>query len=96
MVKYITHIIKCHNNVLARVSTYNLHLVQLSSVSEHPVCYIIGRIDKAMEGLRIKLQTAYKASGGRKVNIISHSMGGLLVSCFMALHNDVRKIYIGD
>lgn len=53
------------------------------------------RIDKAMEGLKIKLQTAYKASGGRKVNIISHSMGGLLVSCFMSLYNDVRKIYLG-
>lgn len=75
-------------------SFHNLHLV--SSISEHPVCFIIGRIDKAMEGLKIKLQTAYKASGGRKVNIISHSMGGLLVSCFMSLYNDVRKIYLGD
>lgn len=48
-----------------------------------------GRIDKAMAGLRAKLETAYKASGGKKVNIISHSMGGLLVRCFMSMNHDV-------
>ena len=48
-----------------------------------------GRIDKAMVGLRAKLETAYKASGGKKVNIISHSMGGLLVRCFMSMNHDV-------
>ncbi|KAG8487219.1 hypothetical protein CXB51_020606 [Gossypium anomalum] len=47
------------------------------------------RIDKLMDGLKVKLETAYKASGGRKVTIISHSMGGLLVMCFMSLHNEV-------
>ncbi|KAL5566688.1 hypothetical protein UlMin_029852 [Ulmus minor] len=52
------------------------------------------RIEKSMEGLKAKLETAYKASGGRKVNIISHSMGGLLVSCFMSLHNDVFAKYV--
>ncbi|XP_062084105.1 phospholipase A(1) LCAT3 [Humulus lupulus] len=52
------------------------------------------RIDKLMEGLKVKLETAYKASGGRKVNIISHSMGGLLVSCFLSLHNDVFAKYV--
>ncbi|KAM1694776.1 hypothetical protein TB2_033303 [Malus domestica] len=52
------------------------------------------RIDKLMEGLKVKLETAYKASGGRKVNIISHSMGGLLVTCFMSLHNDVFSKYV--
>jgi poly(3-hydroxyalkanoate) synthetase len=45
--------------------------------------------DKVMVGLRAKLETAYKASGGKKVNIISHSMGGLLVSCFMSMNRDV-------
>ncbi|KAK6136376.1 hypothetical protein DH2020_029866 [Rehmannia glutinosa] len=35
---------------------------------------------------------AYKASGGRKVNIISHSMGGLLVSCFISLHDDTIEM----
>ncbi|KAM1387721.1 hypothetical protein ACFX2I_033689 [Malus domestica] len=52
------------------------------------------RIDKLMEGLKVKLETAYKASGGRKVNIISHSMGGLLVTCFMSLHKDVFSKYV--
>ncbi|CAL5403995.1 unnamed protein product [Camellia sinensis] len=52
------------------------------------------RIDKAMDGLKEKLETAYKATGGRKVNIISHSMGGLLVTCFISLHNDVFSKYV--
>lgn len=47
------------------------------------------RTEKSMNGLRERLETAFKASGGRKVNIISHSMGGLLVSCFVSLYNDV-------
>ncbi|MBA0737542.1 hypothetical protein Gogos_010999, partial [Gossypium gossypioides] len=52
------------------------------------------RIDKLMDGLKVKLETAYKASGGRKVTIISHSMGGLLVMCFMSLHNEVFSKYV--
>jgi triacylglycerol esterase/lipase EstA (alpha/beta hydrolase family) len=42
----------------------------------------------------VKLKAAHEASGGRKVNIISHSMGGMLVLCFMSLHNDVRKFIL--
>ncbi|KAF2283121.1 hypothetical protein GH714_043445 [Hevea brasiliensis] len=52
------------------------------------------RIDKLMEGLKSKLETAYEASGNRKINIISHSMGGLLVSCFMSLHADVFSKFV--
>ncbi|KAL8517893.1 hypothetical protein ACS0TY_009272 [Phlomoides rotata] len=52
------------------------------------------RIGQLMDGLKEKLQTAYKASGGRKVNIISHSMGGLLVSCFISLHSDIFTRYV--
>ncbi|XAR65807.1 Phospholipase A(1) [Bertholletia excelsa] len=52
------------------------------------------RINKSMDGLKEKLDVAYKASGGRKVNIISHSMGGLLVMCFMSLHKDVFCKYV--
>ncbi|KAL7587647.1 hypothetical protein Lser_V15G35677 [Lactuca serriola] len=52
------------------------------------------RTDQAMDGLKEKLETAYKASGGRKVNLISHSMGGLLVSCFISLHSDVFSKYV--
>ncbi|XP_042514498.1 phospholipase A(1) LCAT3 [Macadamia integrifolia] len=54
------------------------------------------RIDKAMDGLKAKLAAIYKTSGGRKVNIISHSMGGLLVSCFLSLHNDVFEKYVNN
>jgi len=53
-----------------------------------------GRIDKAMAGLRTKLETAYKTSGGKKVNLISHSMGGLLVRCFMSMNPDVFTKYV--
>lgn len=42
-----------------------------------------------MNGLHEKLKAAYKASGGRKVNLISHSMGGLLILCFISRHSDV-------
>lgn len=51
------------------------------------------RIDKAMDGLKEKLAAAFKASGGKKVNVISHSMGGLLMMCFLSLHHDVH-IYL--
>ncbi|KAM7273423.1 hypothetical protein ACFE04_028087 [Oxalis oulophora] len=52
------------------------------------------RTDKSMDDFKAKLETAYNASGGRKVNIIAHSMGGLLVSCFMSLHNDLFSKYV--
>ncbi|KAK9919215.1 hypothetical protein M0R45_027825 [Rubus argutus] len=54
------------------------------------------RIEKLMEDLKVKLETAYKASGGRKVNIISHSMGGLLVMCFLSLHHEVFLKYVSQ
>ncbi|KAL9165552.1 hypothetical protein ABFS82_06G177700 [Erythranthe guttata] len=52
------------------------------------------RIGQLMDGLKEKLEAAYKASGGRKVNIISHSMGGLLVMCFISLHCDIFTKYV--
>ncbi|MCD7456595.1 Phospholipase A(1) lcat3 [Datura stramonium] len=52
------------------------------------------RIDKTMNDLKAKLAAAYKASGGRKVDIISHSMGGLLISCFISLYSDVFSKYV--
>ncbi|XP_057435812.1 phospholipase A(1) LCAT3 isoform X2 [Lotus japonicus] len=52
------------------------------------------RIDKLLDGLKHKLETAYKASGGRKVNIISHSMGGVLILSFMTLHKDLFSKYV--
>ncbi|CAA6667808.1 unnamed protein product [Spirodela intermedia] len=47
-----------------------------------------------ISALKEKLITAYKASGGKKVEIISHSMGGLLVRCFLSLHKDVFEKYV--
>ncbi|KAL8122434.1 hypothetical protein AgCh_018963 [Apium graveolens] len=52
------------------------------------------RIGKTMDDLKEKLETAYKASGGRKVNLITHSMGGLLVMCFISLHNEIFSKYV--
>jgi pimeloyl-ACP methyl ester carboxylesterase len=52
------------------------------------------RIDLLILGLKKKLETAYKRSGGRKVTIISHSMGGLMVSCFMYLHPEAFSKYV--
>ncbi|MED6208346.1 Phospholipase A(1) lcat3 [Stylosanthes scabra] len=52
------------------------------------------RIAKLMEGLKAKLETAYKASGGRKVNLISHSMGGIMILCFLSLHRDDFLKYV--
>ncbi|EPS69815.1 hypothetical protein M569_04944, partial [Genlisea aurea] len=52
------------------------------------------RIDQLLDGLQQKLETAYEASGGRKVNIISHSMGGILVSCFISLRSEVFSKYV--
>ncbi|EYU39472.1 hypothetical protein ABFS82_06G201800 [Erythranthe guttata] len=52
------------------------------------------RIGQLMDGLKEKLEAAYKASGGRKVNIISHSMGGLLVTCFISLHSEIFSRYV--
>lgn len=48
------------------------------------------RLPQTLERLAAQLELAYNASGGKKITIISHSMGGLLVKCFMCLHSDVR------
>lgn len=61
--------------------------------SQHWVGYHVDRIDKALDGLKVKLATTYNASGGKRVNVISHSMGGLLMLCFLSLHHDVCIIF---
>ncbi len=48
------------------------------------------RFPEHMEGLRKKLETIFEASGGKKVDIVSHCMGGLLVKSFLALHHEVK------
>ncbi|KAL6498276.1 Lecithin-cholesterol acyltransferase-like 4 [Orobanche gracilis] len=52
------------------------------------------RFQETLDRLASKLESVYTASGGRKVNIISHSMGGLLIKCFMSLHNDIFEKYV--
>lgn len=52
------------------------------------------RLPEVMESFKARLETAYIASGGKKVNIVSHSMGGVLVKSFLALHYDDFKKYV--
>ena len=65
---------------------------ELMSFNLSMLCFCY-RLPETLERLAAKLELVYNASGGKKINIISHSMGGLLVKCFMSLHSDVR-IYI--
>ncbi|OMO65797.1 Lecithin:cholesterol/phospholipid:diacylglycerol acyltransferase [Corchorus olitorius] len=52
------------------------------------------RLQDTMDRLAAKLESVYNASGGKKISIISHSMGGLLVKCFMGLHSDIFEKYV--
>ncbi|KAK4748006.1 hypothetical protein SAY87_014592 [Trapa incisa] len=52
------------------------------------------RFHETLKQLAEKLESIHKASGGKKINIISHSMGGLLVKCFMCLHSDIFEKYV--
>ncbi|CAN0855038.1 Lecithin-cholesterol acyltransferase-like 4 [Linum grandiflorum] len=52
------------------------------------------RLPDTMDRFAKKLESVYNASGGKKINVISHSMGGLLVKCFMSLHSDVFEKYV--
>lgn len=52
------------------------------------------RFQETMERLAAKLESVYNAAGGKKMTIISHSMGGLLVKCFMCLHSDIFAKYV--
>ncbi|PIN24798.1 Lecithin:cholesterol acyltransferase (LCAT)/Acyl-ceramide synthase [Handroanthus impetiginosus] len=52
------------------------------------------RFQETIDRLASKLESVYTASGGRKITIISHSMGGLLTKCFMSLHSDIFEKYV--
>lgn len=56
-------------------------------LTSHFLCF---RFHETLQRLAEKLESIHNASGGKKINVISHSMGGLLVKCFMCLHGDVR------
>lgn len=55
--------------------------------------YFSFRLQETLDRLSAKLESVYVSSGGKKMNIITHSMGGLLVKCFMCLHSDVRILF---
>ncbi|KAJ9557518.1 hypothetical protein OSB04_012132 [Centaurea solstitialis] len=52
------------------------------------------RLKETMDRLAERLEAIYTASGGKKINVITHSMGGLLVKCFMSLHSDIFEKYV--
>ncbi|KAJ4757875.1 Lecithin-cholesterol acyltransferase-like 4 [Rhynchospora pubera] len=52
------------------------------------------RLKETMEKFQEKLETAYNSAGKRKLTVITHSMGGLLLKCFMSLHNDIFEKYV--
>uniref|UniRef100_A0A0C9S5P6 TSA: Wollemia nobilis Ref_Wollemi_Transcript_18723_2374 transcribed RNA sequence n=1 Tax=Wollemia nobilis TaxID=56998 RepID=A0A0C9S5P6_9CONI len=52
------------------------------------------RLQETMDRLRVKLEAIYNAFGGKKVNIVSHSMGGVLVKCFLSLYKDEFEKYV--
>lgn len=59
------------------------------------VCVCLSsRLQTTLDEFAARLELIYSASGGKKINIISHSMGGLLVKCFMSLHSDVSAFVI--
>ncbi|XAR73064.1 Phospholipase A(1) [Bertholletia excelsa] len=52
------------------------------------------RFQETLDCLAAKLELVFTASGGKKINVVSHSMGGLLVKCFMSLHSDIFEKYV--
>jgi poly(3-hydroxyalkanoate) synthetase len=50
---------------------------------------LFSRLSETLDRFSKKLESVYQASGGKKINLITHSMGGLLVKCFVSLHGDV-------
>ncbi|PWA41517.1 heat shock protein 90-6, mitochondrial [Artemisia annua] len=57
---------------------------------------VVGRLKETMDRLAAKLEAIYTASGKKKINVIIHSMGGLLVKCFMSRHNDIFEKYVNS
>lgn len=54
------------------------------------------RLPEVMDKFKARLESAFESSGGKKVNIVSHSMGGLLVKSFLALHHDDFEKYVNS
>lgn len=52
------------------------------------------RLQETLDKFSSMLASIYTSSGGRKINVITHSMGGLLVKCFLCLHTDIFEKYV--
>lgn len=52
------------------------------------------RLQETLDKFAVKLESIFTSSGGRKINLVTHSMGGLLVRCFLSLHGDVFEKYV--
>ncbi|XP_076950689.1 lecithin-cholesterol acyltransferase-like 4 [Bidens hawaiensis] len=52
------------------------------------------RLKETLDRFAAKLDAIHTASGGKKITIITHSMGGLLTKCFMSLHSDIFEKYV--
>lgn len=61
---------------------------------EHLCLACFSRLPETLDLLAAKLEAVYTASGGKKINVISHSMGGLLVKCFMGLRSKVKILIL--
>ncbi|XP_024360541.1 lecithin-cholesterol acyltransferase-like 4 [Physcomitrium patens] len=54
------------------------------------------RLGETMDRLKAKLEMMYEVSGGKKVDIITHSMGGIVLKSFLALHPEVFERYVNS
>ncbi|XP_010936755.1 lecithin-cholesterol acyltransferase-like 4 [Elaeis guineensis] len=52
------------------------------------------RLQETLDRFASKLDAIHTSTGGKKLIIISHSMGGLLVKCFMCLHGDIFEKHV--
>ncbi|KAG0476365.1 hypothetical protein HPP92_013206 [Vanilla planifolia] len=52
------------------------------------------RLQETLDRFSAKLEFIFTSSGGKKLNLVTHSMGGLLVKCFLSLHGDVFAKYV--
>jgi len=54
------------------------------------------RLGEHMDRFKLKLEIVFEASGGKKVDVVTHSMGGLLMKCFLALHPEIVEKYVNS
>ncbi|KAJ9568469.1 hypothetical protein OSB04_004435 [Centaurea solstitialis] len=89
MGRIILHLKKPKMNTTCRALTLSSTDIFVQETDpKPPLC------TKLLDSFKEKLQMAYNASGGQRVHVISHSFGGLLVKCFIALHPEETVKYI--